>query len=187
VRQDEGAPVAESHRPHSESVLASEEAETIPFIEWERGCRVRSFEDVLAMPQFGACETRSARQRTRGPVSRRPPWRRPRGRDPVLFRSPPRAFRFAPLPQRFAADGTDAFTNPTAPSRAHRKLLAPRRPQITRDRRRCFGSSPRPHRAGTGPRFCSCGITSARRREAAGTRAGRDGTTPPGASDLDFR
>src|SRR5260370_39068739 len=98
VRQDEGAPVAQSHRPHSESVLASEEDGAMPFIEvGGRGPALEASADVLASGPLPAMKPVAPRQTDNVARLVSPPTVPASGRDTVLFRAlSPEPLRLAP-------------------------------------------------------------------------------------------
>src|SRR5258708_2824037 len=88
VRQDEGAPIAESHRPHAESVLASIEDGAMPFIEvGGRGPALEASADVLASGPVPAPKPVAPRQTENVARLVPPPAVPATGRDPVLFRA----------------------------------------------------------------------------------------------------
>jgi len=144
VRPDEGAPSPSHTAAHSESVLASEEPETIPFMKWENGVpRSKLRRDVLRGPPRSLNPVRPGRRnhvarltRTRGAGA---------GRDTVLFRSLTPEPLVCPRFTRFAAEN-DAF-QPNSPSAALRKLLAGMEAQLNAGSAQVLLLT-RPHRAG---------------------------------------
>lgn len=126
LRQDEGAPVTESHRPHSESVLGSEEQGPIPFIEvGGRGSALEASADVLASGPPPATKPAVPPRIENAPRLVPPPVAPADSRDTVLFRSvTPEPLLAAPASRRFAPELV-AFHRPADSFSEHyRKLLA---------------------------------------------------------------